>query len=203
MDENTTGYRNGRLSDAATPLYRQVLGAAFDTLPPRLQAVHQGIVAQQWRGVADVQRGGGWAARLAATLFGFPKAARDIPVTLTFSPAPGSERWTRRFGATTLSSVQWAHHVGDHPVVMERFGLATFALALVIEDDKLFFIPTRWSLAGIAMPCALLPSGRSFETQQGDAFCFDIEVNMPMIGRIVSYKGRLWPCQVPGANEDQ
>lgn len=194
MAKRTTHGMHMSSSGSATALYRQVLGPAFDTLSPCLKAMHQGEKAQQWQGTANVSRGPGLVARLAANLFRFPKAGSDIPVTLTCSPELGIERWTRRFGTASLSSVQWAGEVGDQPVVMERFGLATFALALVIQGDKLFFVPTRWYLAGIPMPRALLPAGRSFETQQGDAFCFDIDVTMPTIGRIVTYKGQLWPC---------
>lgn len=77
--------------------------------------------------------------------------------------------------------------------MVERFGIASFAMALVVEDDSLFFIPRRWSLLGISMPRFLLPSGKSFETEENGQFCFDVEISMPMIGLIVGYKGKLDP----------
>jgi len=45
------------------------------------------------------------------------------------------------------------------------------------------------------LPGFLLPSGASFETQEGNDFCFDIDISLPLIGPIVAYKGRLQPAQ--------
>lgn len=203
MAKRTTHGMHMSSSGSATALYRQVLGPAFDTLSPCLKAMHQGEKAQQWQGTANVSRGPGLVARLAANLFRFPKAGSDIPVTLTCSPEPGIERWVRSFGENTLATVQWVKREHGHTWLMERFGLATFALALVIEGDTLLFVPTHWYLAGIPMPRALLPSGRSYEAQAAGAFCFNIEINMPLLGPIVTYTGRLWPCGTPSEARDQ
>jgi len=107
MAKRTTRGTQASSSSSATSLYRQVLGPAFDTLSPCLKAMHQGETAQQWEGTADVSRGSGLVARLAANLFRFPKAGNNIPVTLSCSPEPGIERWVRCFGAHTLATVQW------------------------------------------------------------------------------------------------
>ena len=41
------------------------------------------------------------------------------------------------------------------------------------------------------MPSFLLPNGTSHETVRDGQFAFDVEIAMPLIGRIVTYKGVL------------
>ncbi|MEO9133074.1 MAG: DUF4166 domain-containing protein, partial [Sphingomonas sp.] len=92
-----------------------------------------------------------------------------------------------------FSSVQSYGTGKDQYLVVERFGIASFALALVVKDDRLFLIPRRWSVLGIPMPGFLLPTGSSFETEEQGQFRFDIEISAPFIGLIVAYRGVLRP----------
>ena len=189
-----TGFRDGDAEgDAEGPLYRRILGSAFTSLPPRLQELHGDTAARQWTGFAEVRRGHGPAAALAAALIGFPSAAARVPVTVTFSRENGAERWTRNFGGKCFSSVQSAGTGRNEHLVVERFGLASIALALVVEGDRLLLIPRRWSVLGIPMPRFLLPTGLSFETERDGQFCFDVEIRLPLMGLIVGYRGTLSP----------
>ncbi|MCA3563927.1 MAG: DUF4166 domain-containing protein [Methylocystis sp.] len=43
------------------------------------------------------------------------------------------------------------------------------------------------------MPRALLPAASTFETEAGGSFAFDIDIAVPLIGRIVTYRGTLRP----------
>ncbi|WP_287220668.1 DUF4166 domain-containing protein [Mesorhizobium sp.] len=126
-------------------------------------------------------------------LVGFPKAAPRVPVTVTFSPENGSEHWMRSFDGKCFSSIQSAGTGRDQHLLLERFGIASFALALVVDGDRLTLVPRRWSLLGIPMPGFLLPKGSSFETERDGQFCFDVEISMPLIGLIVAYRGTLSP----------
>jgi len=185
-----TGFRG---EDPESPLYRRILGSAFDTLPPRLQELHGGETIRRWTGRGEVRRGGGILARILGAIIGFPKAAPDVPVTVTFSPEDGAERWTRSFDGKVFSSVQSVGTGKDAYLVVERFGIASFALALVVKGDRLFLIPRRWSVLGIPMPGFLLPAGTSFETEENGQFRFDVEISAPFVGLIVAYKGVLRP----------
>jgi len=185
-----TGFRGEELD---SPLYRKILGSAFPTLPPRLQELHGGRARRRWTGQAEVRRGSSVMARIIGTLFGFPKAASQVPVTVTFSPEKGAERWTRSFDGKVFSSVQSCGTGKDRHLLVERFGIASFALALVVEGDRLFLIPRKWSLLGVPMPGFLLPAGSSFETEEKGQFCFDVEISAPLVGLIVAYKGMLKP----------
>ena len=78
-------------------------------------------------------------------------------------------------------------------MLAERFGPASFALALVVEDGRLFLVPRSWRLFGIPMPRALLPYGDSYECERGGRFYFDVEVRLPMFGLVAAYRGSLEP----------
>jgi len=186
-------YTGFRAREAEEPLYRAVLGSAFSRLPPRVQALHDSRAARRWSGFAEVRRGRSPVAALVAALVGFPKAAPSVPVTVSFSPEDGAERWVRTFDGTSFSSVQSLGSGKDQHLVVERFGAASFALALVVEGDRLTLVPRRWSLLGIPMPHFLLPTGLSFETERDGRFCFDVEISVPFVGLIVAYRGTLSP----------
>lgn len=187
-----TGFRE---DDATSSIYQRVLGPAFDRLPLSVRALHASQGRRKWSGIAQVRRGPGLLARLAALLFRFPKAGDGIPVVVTFSPDRGGERWTRNFDGKRFDSHQSCGIGKDDYLLVERFGAVTVSLALVIDHGKLLLIPRRWSVLGIPMPQALLPVGTSFETEEANRFMFDVEISLPLVGLIVSYKGTLEPVQ--------
>lgn len=186
----TSGFRS---DEADGPLYRTILGSAFDALPPRVRELHDSASARQWTGSAEVRRGSGILARLVATLVGFPKAGTDVPLTVSFTPDSDAERWTRRFGDVCFTSTQSPGSGRDQHLLVERFGPISVALALVLDGERLLLIPRRWSLLGIPMPRFLLPTGTSFETERDGRFCFDVTVSVPLVGLVVAYSGSLQP----------
>ncbi|MDR6265892.1 DUF4166 domain-containing protein [Roseobacter sp. N2S] len=179
------------------PLYRQILGTAFDGLATPVQALHDSTKTRRWTGQAHVRRGTNWIARAIAAVIGFPKAAPDVPVTVTLSPLAKGELWTRNFGGKIFSSTQHKGSGKNEYLLVETFGILSVALALVVDGNRLFLIPRRWSCLGIPLPRALLPSGQSFETTRNGNFCFDVEITAPLIGRIVAYRGELRQVDEP------
>jgi hypothetical protein len=187
-----TGFRDGDRPDL--PIYRQVLGDAFDRLPPQIRALHDDTRSRQWQGRAQVRRGTGLIASALARVFGFPHGTADIPVTVRFDTDKGRETWRRQFGEARFSSVQKPGQGRHHRLMMERFGPITVALALVVKDDRLFLVPRSWSCLGLPLPGFLRPKGNSFEAEVDGKFRFDVEIAAPLIGLIVAYQGELTPC---------
>ncbi|MGF3027483.1 DUF4166 domain-containing protein [Methylobacterium aquaticum] len=175
------------------PLYRDLLGAAFDALPARVRALHDGTGLRRWTGAATVTRGRGLVARLLCALIGFPETARSAPVTVSFAPEAGGERWTRTIGGRTFASVHAAGTGRDRYLLVERFGIVAVSLALVRDGARLRFVPRRWSLLGVPMPGVLLPVGESVETESDGRFAFDVTIRVPLVGLIVAYRGTLEP----------
>jgi hypothetical protein len=132
-------------------------------------------------------------------MLGFPATAANVPVSVVLSPHDGGETWTRTFGRTSFTSVQRRGRGRNDALMLERFGIVTVALALVIDEDRLFLVPRSWSALGIPLPRSLLPTGRSFETERAGRFCFDVEIAVPGLGLIVAYNGSLEPVRVSEA----
>lgn len=185
-----TGFRDG--SDYG-PIYRRVLGTAFDALPPVVRQLHDSPAPRRWSGTANVVRGKGLMARLVAGIIGFPNHGNDVPVTVAFSPTNTGELWTRTFGDRSFRSLQTCGAGRNRHLLVERFGIAEFALALVVEDGRLHLVPRSWSVLGMPMPGFLLPRGSSFEGEEDGRFRFDVTIAVPGIGLVVAYRGSLAP----------
>lgn len=186
-----TGFRNHKLD--GQPLYRRILGDIFDTLPAQIQAIHDDVRSRKWQGFAEVRRGEGILSKVMGSVIGFPKNAKQTPVTVEFNSIDGEEHWLRTFGKKSFSSVQSQGIGRNEHLLVERFGLIKVALALVVKEEKLFLVPRRWTLFGISLPKSLMPNGTSFEAQVDGRFQFDVEISAPFVGLIVSYQGELVP----------
>jgi len=188
-----------------SPIFRQILGPAFDQLPEPVQALHGSVAERRWQGQASVRRGGNPLARLVAAIMGFPPASASVPVTVAFGPDPAGhgEIWTRDFDGRVFRSCQAAGRGKDQGMLVESFGGAAFTLALEIRQDRMYLIPRRWTLFGLPMPGFLLPRGDSFETAADKRFCFHVEIRAPIAGLIVGYQGWLEPEPSLAPDDDQ
>lgn len=194
------GFRESRRE--SDPIYRQVLGTAFDALAPDIKEFHDGTGAREWSGTASVTRGNSWFALAVCKFFRFPTETARVSVRVRITPTEGKEIWQRTFGPKTFSSVQWCGEGRDDLLLMERFGPIAVALALIVEENRLRFIPRNWYLLGARMPRLFMPGGLSFEAGRNGRFCFDVEIRLPVFGLIVAYKGELDPARENGRLRD-
>lgn len=175
------------------PLYRRILGEAWASLPAPLRAMHDFEGERIADGVAIVERGAGLLARVVASIFRFPAAGRDVPVAVTFKSRRRGEVWRRTFAGRSFTSVQSAGTGRHDRLVTERFGPFTFALALVLDEDRLRLVPRGWRVLGLPLPAALAPRGEAYEFAEDGRFNFHVEIGHPLIGLIVRYRGWLVP----------
>jgi hypothetical protein len=185
------------------PLYRAILGAAWPALPSALRDVHGSVTTSTVVGRATVARGGGVLARVIAALFGFPPAAADVELKVTFKRARGVETWERQFGAHRLTSEQFLGTGRYEGLLCERFGPFTFGIALVLEDRKLGLVVRRWGVLGIPLPRALAPRSASFETETQRRFEFSVAIDLPLVGNVVRYSGWLEPTSTPPPGDSE
>jgi hypothetical protein len=176
--------------DQNAPLYRKLLGTAWNELPPEIAAMHRTTMA---RGRARVDRGRGVAARAIAAVVGFPAATDDTPVTVRFDATNGVETWTRTFGDRSFYSQQYAGNGRSDRLLCERFGPLTFAMALVLDGGRLSLILRRWAVFGLPLPMWLCPRIDAYETVEGGTFHFHVAIGHKLIGPIVHYRGWLAP----------
>lgn len=187
------GVRDEGPSTAKQPLYRRLLGSAWDDLPALIQAMHDLDGTMVAEGRARVTRGKSFLARLAGRVIGFPGAGDDIPVKVTFAGEDGHETWHRDFAGQTFESVQLQGRGRSAYLLNERFGAMTVGLALVVADGRLHLTVRRWSLFGIAMPMMMAPRSHAYESVEDGRFNFHVDVSLPLAGHVAGYHGWLEP----------
>jgi hypothetical protein len=187
-----TGQRESKADAGPAPLYKRVLGEAWDALPAPLAALHnvpsEGHKAQ---GMARVETGKHAVARLLATLYGFPRAGEQVPVNVSFQRRDDGEIWQRDFAGRKFSTFQFEGRGRADRLLLERFGPVTFWIALVLKEGKLYSVTRRWSLFGVPLPLAFAPNASVYEYADGDDFCFHVEVKHSLVGLLVQYEGKL------------
>jgi hypothetical protein len=189
-----TGFREDD-ADQTKPLYRRLLGGAYDRLPPPIRAMHDIHGSAVAQGRARVQRGRNPLARLAAAFIGFPQTNSDTPVRVDFTTSNDAEIWRRSFDAERFESRQSAGRGQSDGLMCETFGPFRFAIALVVEDERLLLVLRRWSVFGIPLPLWLCPRSHSFESAEDGRFNFHVKISHPLTGLIVSYDGWLEPVK--------
>jgi len=155
--------------------------------------MHTGQATTVAEGRASVERGGSPLARLAGFLVGFPAAAEETPVRVRFDAGGGGETWTRSFGDDSFSSRQFAGRGRSAGLLCERFGLLTFAMALVCEGNRVNLVLRRWHFCGLPLPLWLCPRSNAYEASEGGRFRFHVDISHPLTGLIVRYRGWLAP----------
>ncbi|EJT06827.1 DUF4166 domain-containing protein [Rhizobium sp. CCGE 510] len=185
----TTGIRTECEADRQ-PLYREILGSAFERLPPAVAVIHAGG-ARTASGQARIERGGGWLARLVARLIGFPAAGEDVPVTVRFVAEGDREIWTRTFGDNSFRSIQLEGKGRDRHLLAEVFGPFRVLVALVPEGNKLRLVVRGWRFCGMPLPLFLAPGGETYEEERDGRFHFHVEIGGPLTGLVVRYTGWL------------
>jgi hypothetical protein len=177
--------------DNRVPLFARLLGDAWQKLPAAVLQMHTVSSERLTEGRCTVERGSRITSSWVASMFGFPKAADDLPVSVRFKCENGRERWTRKFGEEILSTTLRAGRGTSERLLCERVGLFDFTQALVVEGDRLRLVLRRWSIFGIPLPSWLAPRSNSYETEHDGRFRFDVEIRHPWTGLIVRYRGWL------------
>jgi len=193
-----SGLRERTSATMSWPLYRRLLGDAWNDLPIELREMHSLQAGLTARGLATVERGRSLLGRLAAGLFGFPRDGHEIPITVRFTAENGRETWVRNFAGTRFATVQMEGEGRSERLLCERFGPVTFAIALVLEGGRLEFVVRGWKFWGVPLPVALAPIGRAYERVNDGRFGFDVEIRHRWLGRIVHYRGWLVPERAEG-----
>jgi hypothetical protein len=179
---------DGRRALSAPPaqLFPQLLGAAFDTLAPCVQAVHRRGGVQRLHGEVAVERGSGGLARLCAWATRLPPAGCG-PIEVEIVATPYEERWTRRVAGHAMPSRLWAHQ----GLLCERLGLVTFGFRLHAEDGAVVWRVARVRVLGLPLPARWFAGVVARESQRGGAYRFDVAAALPVAGLLVRYRGTL------------
>lgn len=168
------------------PLYRRVIGPAYNRLPEPVRGMHDVIGDGGAAGRGRVRRGRSLLARLVCAVMRFPPAG-EHDLHVAFEERDGVERWTRDFAGNTFSS-ELSQSGG---CLVERFGPMRFSFDLPSDANGLTMVMRGWSVLGIPMPLRLAPKSEAREWAEGEEFCFDVPIALPGIGTVVHYSGHL------------
>lgn len=172
------------------PVFKAVLGDAFDSLPTAVRALHNNLGQAYYAGSAQSEGPSGWSGWLAAWIVGFPVAGKRIPVRVTITADTDGESWERDFNGKVFHSHL---SVDGHGNMQERFGPMTAGLGLYQAGQQLHFPVRSAKLFGVLpLPRFLLPISITHESVDAQGrFVFDVLLKTPFGGRIAHYKGWL------------
>jgi len=125
-----------------------------------------------------------------ARLFALPPEAADAPIEVDFVVRGGRETWIRRVGGRAMRSEQYIGLRRPVGGLVERFGPFAFDLTVPVTHGRLELVIAGMRFAGVPLPrfCWPLITAAETEDEQG-RFCFDVEIGLPWIGRLVRYRG--------------
>jgi hypothetical protein len=171
---------------AVRSLFAQVLGPAFDALPPPVRALHMAQGLHRYRGDVEVDRGAGVLSRCIAAATRLPPAGRG-PLCMEIDASPHAERWTRFIGGRAMPSRLWR----EDDILCERLGLATFGFRLCVEDDAIVWRVVRVRVFGVSLPARWFTGVGARESAEDGRYRFDVWASLPLAGLLVHYRGWL------------
>lgn len=171
------------------PLFERNL-SDFDSLPDVIKEMHDVIDDVHATGRGDIIWGDNPLAKMFARIFGFPKPGNDIPVEVIFKRQGENEILSRNYNGDILET-----HFMDHPsdgVLLETFmGIYFDVKCEGIENclHMTFLRAKLWNV--IPLPLFVLPKVKASECDINGKYHFNVDITMPLIGRVIWYKGYL------------
>jgi len=168
------------------PLYARVMGVRFGELPPAVREMHEALRDGGASGFAEVAGPTNILAAAIASIVGFPRAGTH-ELHVAFEERDGAETWTRTFSGKRFHS----RLSQDGRWLVERFGAFRFGFELPSDGDGLTMVMRRWWIGPFRLPLALAPRSLAREWDENGHFHFDVPIALPILGRIVHYRGQL------------
>lgn len=176
------------MASLMTPsLYSQLLGTAFDRLPPILRDMHDGRLQKHYAGMCQVARGHGWLVRAIARFARLPPPHEQTPITIAIERRDAGETWTRHFDGHEMRSVLYSRH----SMLEERLGAVALSFELIPETNRIVWNLRRARFLYLPLPISWLVPCVASETASDGRYCFEVAVGIRGVGLIVHYKGWL------------
>lgn len=170
----------------STPLFRRVLGAEFESLPPAVKALHTATGHRRYRGQVEVVRGANPLARLFAWATHLPPAGQgEVEVEIDISGE--EEKWTRHIGGHAMPSRLWERD----GLLCEQLGLARFGFRLTVEQGDIVWRVERVTALGLPLPARWFGKVQARESELEGRYRFDVAAALPVVGLLVRYQGWL------------
>ncbi|WP_426662086.1 DUF4166 domain-containing protein [Rhodanobacter aciditrophus] len=172
-----------------TALFRTLFAPSdWSRLAPEVQRMHAEGRIVQASGEADVEGETHWLARLLRRLLTLPGPGAGQAIAVTIERHPTHECWSRRFLRGSMHSTL---HAGNDGQLHERLGPATLRFALQRDGDAIDWQLLGVRLLGLPLPRALSGTVLSRSGMRDGRYVFDIDARLPLVGRLVAYRGWL------------
>lgn len=175
---------------APPPLYRQLLAAQFDALPPTVRALHDRNGHYRYHGKVEVDRGSGLLSNLCSWSARLPSAGRGT-IHVDIHGGARGERWARHFAGRAMRSRLWARD----GLLCERLGLLRFAFRLTIEPvasgQAVVWHVAHVRALGVPLPRGWFNGVTAREYERDGRYRFDVAARLPWVGLLVHYRGWL------------
>jgi hypothetical protein len=179
------------------PLFRRLLGNAYDALPPVIRQAHEVRGVLVLEGKADAASPDHVLGTWIAWLFRLPRSGADMPVRVEMrSEDDGSETWTRIYPGVTMRSNLRNPDSKTHQIT-EVLGPLSIRLQWKPSGRGLELETLSARMFGCPLPDFLRPRSHASETVGANGqFYFNVAIALPLIGTIVHYKGSLEPSEM-------
>ncbi|MGN2253975.1 DUF4166 domain-containing protein [Frateuria sp. GZRe12] len=175
----------------ADPLFPALLGEQWHALAPPVRRMHGNAPRVRAIGQADVAGATHLPARLLRRVLGLPAPGLAQPMEVCIERHPGHEIWIRRFAHRRMRSRLSRAPQGDR--LHERLGPVTLHFELRRAGDAIDWQFCGGSLLGLPLPRAWFGSVFSQSGAHQGRYCFHIDTRLPLLGRLVAYRGWLEP----------
>lgn len=173
-------------------LYEELLGPSWAELPAITRALHSPAPRSGFSGRAEIRRGNNAVARWMAGMLGLPEADADVPARVEVSRTEGRkhgngellERW---YDGRHFATLQYA----GAGLLCERFGPFTLKFRLSASESGIDFHRAGVAVWGVPLPDCLAPRVTASERAEGEVHRFDVRLDLPNVGLVIAYRGRL------------
>ena len=168
------------------PLFKRLLGDAYEELPRPVRALHDAPDTTVFRGTGSVLRGG-FISSIMGFFASLPGAQDNAPLNVTIEKHGANEVWRRDFAGDVMVS-ELSERAG---YLSEKLGPLRFGFALNVEHDAIVWRVHFVSMLGIPLPAALFGDVSARELANGDFYRFEVLASLPLVGRLIEYRGEL------------
>ncbi|TPG11553.1 DUF4166 domain-containing protein [Rhodanobacter glycinis] len=170
-------------------LFPALLGERWHQLVTPVQQMHGNAPHVLARGAVDVEGATNLPIRWLRHLLGLPEPGLQQPLEVTIERRDTCEIWTRRFASKQMRSV--LDRVTNSPLLSERLGPITLHFELLRDDTVIDWQLRSVRMFGLRLPRALFGNVLSRSGAQDDRYAFHIDTRLPLLGRLVAYRGWL------------
>lgn len=170
-------------------LFPVLLGERWRQLATPVQQMHGDTPHVLARGTADVEGATNLPIRWLRYLLGLPEPGLQQPLEVTIERRGTREIWTRRFASKQMRSV--LDRVPNSLLLSERLGPITLRFELIRDGEIVDWQLRGARMFGLPLPRALFGEVLSRSGVQDGRYAFQIDTRLPLLGRLVAYRGWL------------